>query len=270
MTVLNAAGPTLNQAALVFVLALARVGALYMAVPHLGGAMLPVRVRACLAAATALLLTVSLWRPDFPVPGGLMQTALWVAGEAAIGLALGFGVAVVFAALQVAGQIIAQVAGTSIGDVFNPGLDENMPIYSVMLYYLALAIFVLSNGHELLLASLLETYRVLPPASNGLLTSLSGIAPAFAEALTQSFGLGIRVAAPVMTALLLSALLIGLIGRTMPQFNILAIGFGLNSFVALGAMAMSLGAMAWVFEDEFASGLDSILSVLAGASRFSG
>ena len=55
--------------------------------------------------------------------------------------------------------------------------------------------------------------------------------------MTQSFALGIRAAAPLLIALFLSTLVLGLISRTLPQINIIAVGFGLNSLLTLAMIA---------------------------------
>ncbi len=80
--------------------------------------------------------------------------------------------------------------------------------------------------------------------------------------LTQSFALGIRAAAPAMTALLLATLVLGLISRTLPQINIIAVGFGVNTLVALGTVMLSLGAMAWAFQEQIEPTLDLLQTAL--------
>ncbi|NOY29453.1 MAG: flagellar biosynthetic protein FliR, partial [Planctomycetes bacterium] len=91
----------------------------------------------------------------------------------------------------------------------------------------------------------------------------------YVEALTtllsQSFLLGIRAAAPAMTALLLSTLVLGLIGRTLPQINILAVGFGINSLLTLGCLFTTIGAIAWAFPQQASSAIDLIMESLRPA-----
>ena len=65
-----------------------------------------------------------------------------------------------------------------------------------------------------------------------------------------------------MTALLLSTLVLGLISRTLPQLNIIAIGFGLNSLVVLGGLSMGIGAIAWVFQEQIQTTLDLLVESL--------
>ncbi|MCH2595489.1 MAG: flagellar biosynthetic protein FliR, partial [Pirellulales bacterium] len=88
----------------------------------------------------------------------------------------------------------------------------------------------------------------------------------YVEALTtllsQSFMSGLRAAAPAMTALLLATLVLGLVGRTMPQINILAVGFGLNALLTLGCLFTSLGAVAWAFPQQTTAALELIKETL--------
>jgi flagellar biosynthetic protein FliR len=80
--------------------------------------------------------------------------------------------------------------------------------------------------------------------------------------LSQSFVLGIRAAAPVMISLLLATLILGLVSRSLPQLNLMALGFGFNALVALVAVGVSLGGAAWLFQAEFEPFLETVLSAL--------
>jgi flagellar biosynthesis protein FliR len=76
--------------------------------------------------------------------------------------------------------------------------------------------------------------------------------------------LGLRVAGPAMMALVLTNVLIGLIGRGMPALNIMSLGFGVNSLVCLGTLAISVSAMAWIFEDRLPDTIDRSVQTVVG------
>ena len=78
---------------------------------------------------------------------------------------------------------------------------------------------------------------------------------------SYSFALGLQLAAPMMVALMLSILIMGLISRTMPQFNVLAVGFSVNSMVMLGALLLSLGMIGRVFQDQSFAAIDLLIPV---------
>jgi flagellar biosynthetic protein FliR len=119
--------------------------------------------------------------------------------------------------------------------------------------------FVLLDGHRLTMAALLDSFTELPPGQASLGTDYLD---ALMILLKESFVLGIRAAAPAMTALLLATLVLGLIGRTMPQINILAVGFGVNSLLSLGCLFTSIGVVAWAFPQQTSAAIDVLRNAL--------
>ncbi len=251
-----------NQFA-VFTLVLARVGALIMSAPIYGSAAIPMRARALLTVAISLLLTPLLTTSPPADMTSLLVYARYLASEALIGLLLGFGITVLLSGIQVTGQVISQLGGTALADTFDPTLNTNLSVYSQLFYFLTIAMFVLLDGHRIVMDALLDTYTWMPPGKGSLGASYVEVLTAM---LSQSFLLGIRAAAPTMTALLLATLVLGLIGRTMPQINILAVGFGINSLLTLGCLFTTLGAIVWAFPVETASAVEMIREALAGSA----
>ncbi len=129
---------------------------------------------------------------------------------------------------------------------------------------ISLSIFVCIGGHRLVMAGLLDTFQTIPPGSGVFSQS---IADAFVTLLTQSFSLGIRAAAPATIALLLGTLVLGLISRTVPQLNVLILGFGLNSLLIFGALALTLGGVAWTFQEQIEPALELLLNALNAPIR---
>ena len=245
---------------LVFTLVLARTGGLVMTAPIFGYRAIPLRVRILLAVALSLLVT-SVWLgTSLPPIEGWSGLALLLANEVLVGALLGVGVSILLAGVQVAGQLVAQLSGVSLGDVFNPDSGESVSAISQLFTMLVLAVFVALGGHRLMTEALLDTFVWAPPG-------LANLGDSYVDVLTgivsHSFSLGIRAAAPIAVALLISTLVLGLIGRTLPQLNILAVGLGINSLVVLGLLFVSVGAVAWTFEEP----LVDVLVTLRDAVR---
>ena len=139
-----------------------------------------------------------------------------------------------------------------------------MPLFSRLLSLLVLAIFVAIGGHRIVMAGLLDTFQTIPPGSACAPDSLF---QTLIDLVTQSFALGIRAAAPLVTALLLANLVLGLISRTLPQLNVLVIGFGLNTMLASGALILSLGTAAWVFGDQIGSAVEAVVRALGSPTQ---
>jgi len=248
-----------NQFA-VFTLVLARVGALIMTAPIFGSAAIPIRARAMLTVAISLLVTPLLTASPPADMTNLLVYARYLASEGLIGLLLGFGITLLLSGIQITGQVISQLGGTALADVYDPTLNSNVSVYSQLFYFLTLAMFVLLDGHRLVMDALLDTYLWMPPGH-------AALGDTYVEALTtllsQSFLLGIRAAAPTMTAVLLATLVLGLVGRTMPQINILAVGFGVNSMLTLGCLCTTIGAIVWAFPLQATSAIEVLREALA-------
>jgi flagellar biosynthetic protein FliR len=213
---------------LLFTLVLTRVGGLTMTAPIYGTKDIPMQVRALLAVALAALITPSQWNVAVDYSGSVFQYLIFIGGELLIGLSLGMGIVILFSGIQLAGQLIGRVSGLMLADVFDPAVGVSVPLFSRLLFFVSMAVFVCIGGHRMVMAALLDTFQAIPPGGGGLPLS---VAAALEELLAQSFSLGIRAAAPMVTAVLLSTLVLGLISRTLPQLNILAVGFGLNSML---------------------------------------
>jgi flagellar biosynthetic protein FliR len=231
---------------IIFTLVLARIGGLIATSPLYTALSLPRQVKVFLAVALSLLIAPIYWNASFEVPAGLAQYGHLFANEVFVGILMGLGMAILFAGIQVAGQIVGQMSGMSLGEVFNPGFDDNVSVFSQLFYFLVVAVFVAIGGHRLVTEALLDTFAWAPPGH-------AMLGEAFVETLTDilthSFVLGIRSAAPVLVALFLSTIVLGLVGRTLPQLNILLVGFGLNSALTMGMILLALGAIAWTFQE---------------------
>jgi flagellar biosynthetic protein FliR len=230
----------------VFTFVLARTGALVMTAPIFGSLALPRRIRGMLAVALALLVT-PIYVGGYSEPvAGLAEFARLLAGEALVGLLLGLGISVLLSGVQVAGQVVSQMSGLSLADVFNPGFEEDASVFSQLFYFVTLAVFVAVGGHRILTEALLDTFAWAPPGRAALGDNFLDVLVAI---ISQSFVLGIRAAAPIMIALLLATLVLGLISRTLPQINIIAVGFGVNALLTLGLLFLCLGVVAWTFQE---------------------
>jgi flagellar biosynthetic protein FliR len=240
---------------LVFVLTLCRVGAMITAAPVIGAASAPMRVRALLAIGVSAVITVVFWSTRVPEPANLLQLLVLAAKEAAWGLALGLGVAILFAGLHATGQLLGEMSGMQLADAIDPSFNMSTPLFGQLLNLTALAAFVLIGGHRQVMAALLDSFAAMPPGSA---LFSEGLTTALIDVTAQSFHLGVRAAAPVLTAVLLATLILGFVNRTLPQLNVMAVGFSLNGMIALAAVAVSLGAAVWVFQDQVAPFLDAV------------
>ena len=230
---------------LIFVLVLTRVGALVAALPFVGSQTVPMQVRALLAVALAVVITPLHWGLSPPQPANLVDFAVIIGREALLGLALGSAIMILLSGMQLAGQVISQMSGMSLSDVVNPTFDTQVPLFSHLLELVALAMFFLLGGDRQVMAALLSSFEWMPPGSGKL---PPGLTDALSLVAAHSFDTGLRAAAPIMVAMLLAILIVGLISRTLPQLNAIVIGMNFNALVVLAMLGLTLGSAAWVFQ----------------------
>ncbi len=247
-----------------FMLVLARIGALLATAPLFAGGAVPLRVRALLGLMMAMLIFPLQWNIALPLPANWIDYTILLGNEVVIGAGLGLGVAILVYALGLAGELVGSASGLTLAEAVDPSMETNVPHFSRLLMLTTVCVFLCMGGHRMLLAGLLDTFRAIPPGS---CVNPHALVDALTTLVAQSFSLGIRAAAPAMTALLLASVALGLIGRTLPQLNLFAVGLGLNAMLTFAMLGIILGTAAWAFQDQVASALQTILNALSTRAR---
>lgn len=196
------------------------------------------------------------------VPSTIIDLA-WVGiGEFALGLVLGLGVLIILSGLQLAGEIYDQQTGIALGEVASPGLEINGSITGQFLFLLGTALFLLIEplgGHLLMVGALLETFQTLPIGEA--FVSVPAV-ELLRDLVHQSLVLGVQVAAPLLATMSLVALTMGFLGHTVPQINVLVVGFPIRALVSLLVLAVSLSGVAAVAVDTVPTVIDALTDAL--------
>ncbi|MCG8652411.1 MAG: flagellar biosynthetic protein FliR [Pirellulales bacterium] len=240
------------------VLVLTRLSTLLMAMPAIGVGV-PRRVRAFLALLITLLLIppVAAHTPveSLPRMDHLVDLTIAVAREGLIGLMIGATIQLIVTGLQLAGEAITSTGGMQLGDAIDPTTSSSMPSLARLVGLLVVAVMLAAGGHRLVLEVLLDSFRSLPPGS---VTFHDSMMTLIVDQLSVAMASGIRVSAPVIAALLLSNLVTGLVSRTLPQINVLAIGLSINALAMLVVTALTIGSAGWIFQDELAAAVERL------------
>lgn len=229
----------------IFLLVLFRVAGIMTIAPLMGSARIPVKVKFFIA----LVLSMAVF-PLVPkvgwIPNQLADLALAVGTEMLIGITMGFALSLLFAGLEVGMEMVSHQMGLSMAQLVDPLSDATTNVLSQFYALLATVIYVLINGHLVLIKSLVQTFQTVP-----LMGARVGqnVIDMLISILTGSYMLAIRVAGPALVAIFLATIALGFISRTMPQLNILAAGFAIRIFLAFVLLVASLGAVIYVFED---------------------
>lgn len=240
----------------VFLLAFTRISAMVMTAPVLGSRSVPFRFRVALAGILTLS-TFSLIQSH----STLLDSSQFVQAffsELTVGLMLGLGVMIVFAAAQMAGTVIGQMAGIQIADSLDPQTGQPTSPVSQLFGILSLAAFAVIGGPELIASATLDTFIRFPVGSSLEMGPIIELVP---QLLHESFILALRGVAPAVAALLISTIVIGWISRTYPQMNLLSLGLSSNLVVMFLAISLTLGGCVWLFVDD----LDQFIAMISNS-----
>ncbi|MCO6437977.1 MAG: flagellar biosynthetic protein FliR [Phycisphaerae bacterium] len=221
-----------------YALVLFRISGLVLTAPVFGSPMMPIRVRAALVITLAAMIfpLVSSQAPPVVSLGSVVAGAV---SEVIIGMAIGLSLTIMITAADVCGRMVAQQAGIALGQSVDPTFNEESTAVEQLYTIVLIFVFLLSGGHRAMMRALLDTFGVIPLLTYHPSETLMLL---LVEVLGAAFVVGVRLAAPVLIALMLTELAMGFLTRTMPQLNILSVGFTVRVMVTIGAAALALVA----------------------------
>lgn len=222
----------------VFALVLFRLGGVVMTAPIVSSPAIPIRIRAAFVFTLAAMI-FPLIKSQAPRDLSLITIVTAGLGELFIGVTIGVCVTILVSSAEIAGMSIAQQAGLALGEVFNPTYDDQSSVLGQMYGIVFTTILLLAGGLREMVAALLDSYQVMPLLSQ---TPKESYLMLLVEMTTAAFVLGIRLAAPVLIALILTTVILGIVSRAMPQLHILAVGFTFKVLATMALIALSLAA----------------------------
>ena len=219
-----------------FLLMLTRISGIFLISPFFGSMNIPMFFRVGIALAMSVVLfpvVDGLGTPETP-PSIIMFGAA-VLGELFIGWLIGFVAYISFAAITMAGKVMDMQVGFAVVNVVDPTSGQQIPLIGSFLYNLAVIILLVTNGHHMLIAALVESFRAVPLA--GLEANIS-LALIIANFTGTIFLTGMKIAMPITFAILLTNVGLGILSRTMPQMNIFVVGIPMQLMIGLFVLSM--------------------------------
>ena len=226
-----------NHAA-VFMLMLTRLSGVFIVSPFFGSMNIPQYIR----VGTAFFMSVVFFPvvdnlPQLTVPSTIFGYAGVVLVELFIGWLIGFVAFVVLSAINMAGKIMDLQVGFSMVSVMDPTSGQQNALIGSFLYNLGIIVFLVTNGHHVLLSAMVESFRAIPIM--GMETNLA-ITDLMVNFTSGIFSTGVKLAMPVTFAILLTNVSLGILARTMPQLNIFVVGVPLQIMIGLFILGLML------------------------------
>ncbi|KVH69364.1 flagellar biosynthetic protein FliR [Burkholderia ubonensis] len=237
-----------------------RMLALVAVAPVTGHASVPGRVKIGVAAFMALVVAPTLGA--MPAVTVFSAQGIWiVVTQFLIGVAMGFTMQIVFAAAQAAGDAIGLSMGLGFATFFDPHASGATPVMGRFLNAVAILAFLAFDGHLQVLAALAASFQALPVSAELLHAPGWRTLAAFGATVFQ---MGLLLALPVVAALLIANLALGILNRAAPQVGIFQVGFPVTMLVGLLLVQLMVPNMVPFFGHLFDMGLDAMGRVLEG------
>lgn len=242
-----------------FLLIVARVSGIFITSPLFSNKVIPRQVKILLTIIISMLLLVGLNLSTPVTPNNLFQFTIMFIGEMIVGLTIGFIASLTFAAVQLAGQVIDMQMGFGIVNVMDPIYGSQAPLMGSFHNLLALLLFLATNSHHYMIAALYESYHKIP------IFGLGGgreISQQMIDLFQNMLIAGLKLAMPVVGALFVAEVALGIIARTMPEMQVYFVGMPAKIFLGFALLIMVLPMYLTILQLLFEGNYNDILRVL--------
>lgn len=238
---------------------LTRILALFASAPLWSSAAMPRRTRLVLGLAVAIGLAPAL--PPMPTIPPASEAGLWIlAQQLLIGVGMGFSMRVIYSAIDFAGQFIGMQTGLGFATFFDPMSSSQTAVVAEFMGLLALLTFLSINGHLMYISTLAQSFTLIPVSANP--------PPAetwlhIAQLGSKIFSSGLLLALPVIVALMITNVALGILTRAAPQLNLFAVGFPITLTGGFLTLGLTLNYLSRPMLDIFQTGLSAMLGVFS-------
>lgn len=244
-----------------FAMAMIRPGAALLVAPVFGASQVPLPLRIILAAMIAVAATgvggVAIAPENMVSFSGL----LFVLGEVLVGAAIGFALQIGFSAAVVAGETLSNAMGLGFASMNDPQTGTSTPVIGQFLSIMATLLLLAMDGHLMLIAIIVDSYQTLPPGDAFMSFLAIENLVKFGGSL---FGMGLLIALPVGSALILIQVVMAMLARSAPAMNLFAVGLPVALLAGLVLLAVATPIMAETIMKSMGDGLDQSRAMAQG------
>lgn len=192
---------------------------------------------------------------------------LLIMKELGIGLALGFTAALLLYAVQIAGAFIDFQMGFAMANVLDPQTGAQVPIIGHLKYTLALLFLLTVNGHHLMLDGVMQSIQVFPVELTTFSFKIEDIVNFITTLFFEMFMIALQIAMPIVGALFLVDIALGILAKTVPQLNIFAVGFPIKIFVGFILLLLTMPIFFYLLQilfEKIVISMSQLIRLLGG------
>ncbi len=216
---------------------MSRISGIFISSPFFNSRNIPNYIKAGFCFILSLVLAPILLQNAAPIPSSLYRYATIILSELLLGIILGFVVSLIFSAMQMAGQLIDMQIGFGIVNVFDPQSGQQIPLIGNFKYILALLVFITINGHHVLIDTLFYSFKVIPIMQVVIPYQITAF---IIDLVGEMIIIALKISLPVLIAIIITDVALGILARTMPQMNIFVVGIPAKIFIGLFVLTLAL------------------------------
>ncbi len=221
-----------------FLLIMMRMSSMMVIAPFYSSGVMPFKMKAIIAFFTTIIIFPVIAGRGYVMPAHMGGYTLLVVQEILIGLYIGFLVAVIFSAFQLAGQFFAVQIGFGINEVLDPLAQVSIPLVGQFKNLLGLLVFLAINGHHFLIQAVYRSFDLAPVMNLGPQMT-NGLMRYLMFSFSGMLVVALKIALPVLATVFLLEVSMGVLAKAAPQMNIMMLGFPFKIAVSLGVMILT-------------------------------
>lgn len=244
-----------------YLLVVARLGGVLLSAPAVSSQSVPRRARALLALMLGAAAYPALpGHVHVPPEVDLVGLASMLGLEILVGACVGLIASIPLVAVQLAGHVMSHQMGLAIASSFNPETNADSTVISDMLIFVGMTAFLAAGGIDVLFAVMLDTFERVPLGAFTV-----GMLPleVLIGTLSAGFEVAVRLSAPVVAIVMCAMVAMGAVMKTLPQINILSVGFAIKILLGLGTLAFAIMIIGRVLSGE----TEAVIEVLRDWGR---
>lgn len=246
-----------------FILILMRIAGIFLTAPVFSSRNIPVMIKASWILLVTFLVFPVVDFKTLALPTSGLSLGLGVVRELLIGFSFGLGATLIFTGIQLAGEIVDIQMGLGMVNIIDPTTHTQISVMSQYYFLVATLVFLAVNGHHMLLKGVVDSFGLIPLGQAHISTALG---TEIMHLFSQVFFIAFRVGAPVVGALFITNIALGIVARTVPQMNVFIVGMPLNMAVGLLVTATSMSFFVFIMQGLF-KGVYRDLAVLIQVMR---
>jgi flagellar biosynthetic protein FliR len=241
-----------------------RLSALMFALPIFSSRAIPAPLKVVCIVTLSVSFYPIVQRQSIPLPFGPVHLGLLILGELLVGLLIGFVAQVLFASIQLGGELLNQQMGLSLASILDPQNGQQSSVISNFQYILAFLLFFTVSAHHWFIQAMAESLHAIPLLGSTLPTTVISF---LLGLLSKAFVIAAQIAAPTMAALLLASVGMGIVARLVPQMNVFILSFpvtiGVGLIMLAGTLPYYTGSLRTLF-GQLSSSMRTLIQLLAG------